>query len=159
MRSKMMTNMKLNTWQAQNDNIDRLKMTILAGSICGGVWGVLSPAGSMGPQPLISAYSSAVHLMRPLISIANHNYNDNHQHDHDHNHHNHHHDHHHNHDDQHKGRGVRLPLPLDRTPLLGVYWLMWVGVSGVSYYPSQPASKVWIMKTIEMGKRCIFNKN
>ena len=78
-------------------------MTILAGSICGGVWGVLSPAGSMGPQPLISAYSPAVHLMCPLISITNHNYNDNHQHDHDHNHHNHHHDHHHNHDD-HPGR-------------------------------------------------------
>ena len=28
--------------------------------MCGGVWGVLSPAGSMGPQPLISEYKNKI---------------------------------------------------------------------------------------------------
>ena len=28
--------------------------------MCGGVWGVLSPAGSMGPQPLISEYKTKI---------------------------------------------------------------------------------------------------
>jgi len=42
-------------------------------SMCGGVWGVLSPAGSMGPQPLISRaqpFILGVHSASPTANAA-----------------------------------------------------------------------------------------